>query len=50
MSVFEDVYKLAKEWEPQPLPTELQYRNSLTTLLRKRCRDSYARATQRGRG
>ena len=30
MAVFEAVYKLAKEWQPQALPTELQYRNSLT--------------------
>jgi hypothetical protein len=50
MSAFEDVDKLVKEWQPQVLPTKLQYRNSLTTLLRKRCRDSHAHAIQRGRG
>jgi hypothetical protein len=36
MSAFEAVYKLVREWQPQALPTELQYRNSLTALLRKR--------------
>jgi hypothetical protein len=36
MSAFEDVYKLVKEWQPQALPGELQYRNSLMTFLRER--------------
>jgi len=36
MSAFESVYKLVKEWQPRLLPTELQYRNSLTALLRER--------------
>src|SRR5712664_4469389 len=36
MSAFETVSKLVKEWQPRPLPTELQYRNSLTELLRGR--------------
>jgi|SRR5882762_2350514 len=36
MSAFESVSKLAKEWQPRPSPTELQYRNSLTELLRAR--------------
>jgi hypothetical protein len=36
MSAFETVNKLVKEWQPQVLPTELAYRNSLTSLLRER--------------
>src|SRR5712691_7198473 len=36
MSAFEDVYKLVREWQPQALPTELQYRNSLMTFLHER--------------
>jgi len=36
MSAFETVNKLVKEWQPQMLPTELAYRNSLTSLLRER--------------
>ncbi|HXJ03740.1 MAG TPA: hypothetical protein VNH65_01490 [Candidatus Acidoferrum sp.] len=36
MSAFEDVYKLVKEWQPEALPGELQYRNSLMALLRQR--------------
>jgi hypothetical protein len=36
MSAFEDVEKLVKEWQPPALPTELQYRNALITLLRER--------------
>ncbi len=36
MSAFESVNKLVKEWQPQMLPTELAYRNSLTGLLRER--------------
>lgn len=36
MSAFESVYKLVKGWQPQMLPTELAYRNSLTGLLRER--------------
>jgi hypothetical protein len=36
MSAFESVNKLVNEWQPQVLPTELAYRNSLTGLLRER--------------
>jgi hypothetical protein len=40
MSAFDNVIKAAKEWQPQLLPTELKYRNSLTTFLRGRLRDA----------
>ncbi len=36
MSEFESVNKLVKEWQPRSLPTELEYRNSLTSFLRQR--------------
>jgi hypothetical protein len=36
MSAFESVTKLAKQWRPQPFPTELKYRDSLCTYLRER--------------
>ena len=36
MSAFLTVNKLIEEWQPPQLPNELQYRNSLTELLRKR--------------
>ncbi len=36
MSAFDTVSELVKGWQPQPLPTELKYRNSLTELLRAR--------------
>jgi hypothetical protein len=36
MSAIETVNKLIGEWQPGPLANELQYRNSLTALLRER--------------
>ena len=36
MSAFESVNKWVKAWQPPVLPTELQYRNSLTELLREK--------------
>lgn len=36
MSAFESVNKLIAEWQPPLMPNELQYRNSLTALLRER--------------
>ncbi len=36
MSAIETVNKLVGEWQPPELPNELQYRNSLTLLLRGR--------------
>jgi hypothetical protein len=36
MSAFESVNKVVREWQPQLLANELQYRNSLTALLRER--------------
>jgi hypothetical protein len=40
MSAFESVTKLVKEWQPQQLPTEFKYRDSLSTFLRGRLRDA----------
>ena len=34
MSAFDNVVKLAKEWQPGELPTELKYRDSLVAFLR----------------
>jgi hypothetical protein len=42
MAAFEAVDKLEREWQPQALPTELQYRNSLMTLLHERLAGSVA--------
>jgi hypothetical protein len=35
MSAFESVTKLVNKWQPQQLPTELKYRDSLTAFLRE---------------
>jgi hypothetical protein len=40
VSAFDSVKKLVKEWKPQPLPSELKYRDSLYSLLRERLRDA----------
>ena|SRR5258708_37429202 len=40
MSAYESVNKLIKQWQPQMLPTELKYRDSLCTLLRGNLSDS----------
>src|SRR5207245_4050672 len=50
MSAFESVTKLVKEWQPRPLPTELKYRDSLTTLLRERLRDAKVETEYRHNG
>jgi len=34
MSAFESVYKIGKEWQSLPLPTELKYRDAFVTFLR----------------
>jgi hypothetical protein len=39
MSAFNSVLKLAKQWRPQALPTELKYRDSLIAHLREQLRD-----------
>ena len=39
MSAFESVNKLVKEWQSRSLPTELKYRDSLTTFLRENLRN-----------
>jgi hypothetical protein len=36
MSAFDSVLKLAKQWQPQVLPTELKYRDSLIGYLREK--------------
>jgi hypothetical protein len=36
MSAYEKVIKLAKEWQPEVLPTEPKYRDSLIAFLRHR--------------
>ena len=36
MSAFDSVVKLAKQWQPQTLPTELKYRDSLVGYLREK--------------
>ncbi len=36
MSAFDSVVKLAKLWQPQVLPTELKYRDSLVSYLREK--------------
>lgn len=40
MSAFENVTKLTKEWQPHILPTELKYRDALSTLLRGCLKDA----------
>ncbi len=40
MSAFESVRKIAKEWQPQLLPTELKYRDSFIAYLRERLKDA----------
>lgn len=40
MSAFDSVLKLAKQWQPQALPTELKYRDSLIAHLREQLRDA----------
>src|SRR6267154_514286 len=50
MSAFEDVDKLVKEWQPQALATELQYRNSLIALLRERLKKAKIEPEYRHKG
>ena len=40
MSAFESVLKLAKQWQPQALPTESKYRDSLIAHLREQLRET----------
>jgi hypothetical protein len=40
LSAYEDVFELAQEWKPEALPTELKYRDSLTSFLRERLKDA----------
>lgn len=50
MSAFDYVDKLVREWQPQALPTELQYRNSLITFLRERLKDAQIEPEYRHKG
>jgi hypothetical protein len=50
MSAFDNVTKLVKEWQPQVLPTELKYRDSLVTVLRGRLRDATVETEYRHSG
>ena len=40
MSAFESVLKSAKQWQPNPLPTELKYRDSLIAHLRQQLKEA----------
>ena len=40
MSALATVFKLVKEWQPESLPTELKYRDSLAAFLRERIKDA----------
>jgi DNA-directed RNA polymerase specialized sigma54-like protein len=40
MSAFDSVLKLAKQWQPDALPTELKYRDSLIAHLREQLREA----------
>ncbi len=40
MSAFDNVLKLTKQWQPQTLPTELKYRDSLIAHLREQLHDA----------
>ena len=40
MSAYESVGKLVKDWKPQPLPSELKYRDSLLAHLREGLKDA----------
>jgi hypothetical protein len=40
MSAFDSVLKLLKQWQPQALPTELKYRDSLIAHLREQLREA----------
>jgi len=50
VSAFEDVGKLVREWQPPALPTELQYRNALVTLLRERLKKAKIEPEYRHKG
>jgi hypothetical protein len=50
MSAFDSVTKLVKEWQPQLLPTELKYRDSLTAFLRGRLKDIKIETEYRHKG
>jgi hypothetical protein len=50
MAAIESVYKLVNEWQPEPLPTELKYRDSLATLLRERLKEAKVETEYRHAG
>lgn len=50
MSAFDNVCKTIKEWQPETLSRELQYRNSLAAFLRDRLRGSIIETEYRHNG
>ena len=40
MSALETVFKQVREWQPESLPTELKYRDSLAAFLREGIKDA----------
>ena len=40
MSAFESAIKCIKQWQPNPLPTELKYRDSLIAHLRQQLKEA----------
>lgn len=43
MSAYESAFKLALEWQPEDLPSELKYRDSLIAFLRERLKNEKAK-------
>jgi hypothetical protein len=50
MSAFESVLKVVEEWQPEALPSELRYRDSLTALLRERLQNVEVETEYRHQG
>lgn len=50
MSALETVFKLVKEWQPESLPTETKYRDSLVGFLRARIKDAKVETEYRHSG
>lgn len=40
MAALDHVEKIVHQWQPEPLPTELKYRDSLCAILRRQMKDS----------
>jgi len=50
MAALETVLKIVGEWQPDSLPTELRYRDSLTALIRERLKDAKVETEYRHSG